>query len=89
MKRKLRTESESPLEKLRLDYTNLNQDEFVVKCGLSRATYRRWITGETTPKFTAEQIINICRICQISFALFFTKLGVDISGIPEKELAYK
>ena len=83
MKRKLRTESASPLEALRLDYTRLNQDEFVVRCGLARATYRRWITGETSPKFTPEQIANICQICNISLKTFMSSFGIDVTGIPD------
>ncbi len=83
MKRKLRTESESPLEALRLEYTRLNQDEFVVRCGLSRATYRRWINKETEPKFTPEQIVNMCSVCNISFKTFFSRLGIDVTGIPD------
>jgi len=83
MGKKLRTESGSPLEALRLDFTNFNQDEFVVKCGLSRATYQRWIRGETIPRLTPKQVAEICRVCKISFQTFFTRLGVDTSGIPD------
>ena len=72
------------LESLRLDYTNLNQDEFIVKCGLSRATYHRWLREKKTPRLTPEQIINICKICQISFNTMFSKLGFDISDVPKK-----
>jgi transcriptional regulator with XRE-family HTH domain len=84
MVKKLRTDSDSPLEALRLDFTTLTQDEFVFKCGLSRATYQRWIRGETIPKLSPEQIVQICRVCQITFEIFFTRLGVDTSGIPKK-----
>ncbi len=72
------------LETLRLDYTNLTQDEFIVKCGLSRTTYQRWVRGKSSPRLTPEQIANVCRICRISFNTFFTKLGISIAEIPEK-----
>ncbi len=72
------------LESLRLDYTDLSQDEFVIKCGLTRATYHRWLRENRLPRLTPEQIISVCRICQISFNTFFTKLGLDVSDIPKK-----
>lgn len=72
------------LESLRLDYTDLTQDEFIVKCGLARATYQRWTRESKSPRLTPEQITNICRICRISFNTFFSKLGLDVSGIPKR-----
>lgn len=72
------------LETLRLDYTDLTQDEFIVRCGLSRTTYQRWVRDKLTPRLTPEQIANVCRICRISFNTFFSKLGLDISDIPKK-----
>ena len=72
------------LEALRLDYTDLNQDEFIVKCGLSRTTYQRWVRDKSSPRLTPEQIVNVCRICKISFNTFFSKLGLNVSGIPKK-----
>lgn len=72
------------LENLRLDYTDLTQDEFILKCGLSRTTYQRWVREKLTPRLTPEQITNVCRICRISFNTFFLKLGIDISDIPKR-----
>jgi transcriptional regulator with XRE-family HTH domain len=83
MKRKLRTESDSPLETLRLDFTDLTQDQFIVRCKMSRATYQRWISGQTMIKPTPEQITEVCRTCNISLKTFFGRLGIDVTGIPD------
>lgn len=72
------------LESIRLDYTDLTQDEFIVLCGLSRATYHRWLRENKPPRLTPEQIYEVCRICRISFNTFFSKLGLDVSILPEK-----
>jgi len=72
------------LETLRLDYTDLTQDEFILECGLSRTTYQRWVRENLTPRLTPEQIANVCRICRISFNTFFSKLGINLSNIPKK-----
>ena len=70
------------LESLRIDYTKLTQDEFIVTCGFKRATYQRWQAGMTPIRLTPEQVIKTCQTCGISFRQFFKTLGVDISGIP-------
>jgi transcriptional regulator with XRE-family HTH domain len=75
------TQPKSVLEALRIDYTDLSQDEFVVKCELSRTTYQRWIRENISPRLTPEQIVAICRVCHISLNTFFQKLGFDISEI--------
>ena len=72
------------LESLRLDYTDLTQDEFIVMCKLSRATYHRWLRENKPPRLTPEQILKVCEICRISFNTFFSKLGLDISSVPKK-----
>lgn len=72
------------MESLRLDYTNLNQDQFAIKCGFARATYHRWIGSDKEPRLTPSQILNICEICQISFSEFFESFDLDISQIPKK-----
>jgi transcriptional regulator with XRE-family HTH domain len=82
-KRKVSKE-ESTLEGLRIDYTDLNQYEFVAKCGLSLATYQRWIYGKKEPRLTPTQIINVCRVCNISMNQFFKAFDIDLSGIPKK-----
>ena len=75
---------ESALESLRLNYTDLNQDEFVVKCGFTRATYQRWIGSNKEPRLTPTQIAQVCRICQIPMSKFFQTFNLDISDIPKK-----
>ena len=77
------TKVDFPLEALRLDFTELNQDAFIVSCGIPRATYRRWMSGQTPVKPTLEQIISICRLCKVSLKQLFEHLGMDVSGIPD------
>ncbi len=48
-------ESESPIETLRIERTNLSQAEFAVQCGIPLRTYQRWIAGETEAKLTPLQ----------------------------------
>lgn len=71
------------MEKLRLDFTELTQDQFIVRCGIPRATYQRWVSGQTMIKPTPEQITEICKLCNISYKTFFSRLGIDIKGIPD------
>jgi transcriptional regulator with XRE-family HTH domain len=84
--RKRKQESDSPLEVLRIELTELSQDEFVVQCGISRTTYQRWVR-EKVPldeiKLSPEQIVKMCRVCHISPKTFFGRLGVDLAGIPD------
>lgn len=54
-------ESDSPVEALRIERTNLNQDEFAGRCGIPRATYARWISGTTEARLTLPQIKAMCR----------------------------
>ena len=83
--RKRKQESDSPLEVLRIELTELSQDEFVVQCGISRTTYQRWVR-EKIPldeiKLSPEQIVKMCRVCHISPKTFFERLGVDLAGVP-------
>jgi transcriptional regulator with XRE-family HTH domain len=72
------------LEILRIDYTDLNQDEFAVKCGFARATYARWISTKKEPRLTPTQIITVCRVCNISLNQFFKAFNIDLSGISKK-----
>lgn len=58
--KKLKQESDSPLETLRIDRTELNQDQFAMKCGIPRATYQRWITGKTEARLTLSQVKKLC-----------------------------
>lgn len=84
--RKRKQESDSPLEVLRIELTELFQDEFVVQCGISRTTCQRWVR-EKIPldeiKLSPEQIVRMCRVCHISPRTFFARLGVDLAGIPD------
>lgn len=48
-------ESQSPVEALRIQRTELSQTEFAVKCGIPLRTYQRWITGQTEAKLTPLQ----------------------------------
>lgn len=59
--KRTKEESDSPLETLRIERTSLNQDEFAYRCGIPRATYRRWITGSTEAKLTISQFKKLCR----------------------------
>lgn len=59
--RKLKQESDSPLEALRIERTNLNQDEFAMRCGIPRATYQRWVSGKTEARVTLGQLKKICQ----------------------------
>lgn len=84
--RKRKQESNSPLEVLRIELTDLSQDEFVVQCGISRTTYQRWVR-EKVPldevKLSPEQIVKMCRLCRISPKTFLERLGVDLAGVPD------
>ncbi|MEO0375291.1 MAG: helix-turn-helix transcriptional regulator, partial [Cyanobacteria bacterium P01_A01_bin.17] len=48
-------ESQSPIEALRIQRTELSQTEFAVKCGIPLRTYQRWISGQTEAKLTTLQ----------------------------------
>jgi len=54
-------ESESVLETLRINRTNLTQDELASRCQIPRATYQRWITGKTIARPTLVQLKLLCR----------------------------
>ena len=71
------------MEVLRIELTDLTQDEFIVRCGFSRATYQRWVRGATPIKPTPEQILAVCRLCEISPKTLFQRLGFDTTGVPD------
>lgn len=54
-------ESDSPLEALRIERTNLSQVEFAVKCGIPLRTYQRWVSGETESRPSLIQLKAMCR----------------------------
>lgn len=81
-----RQDSDFPLETLRIEFTELTQDEFIIQCGFARATYQRWVRGVSPIKPTPEQLAAVCRICKISLKTLFERLGVDLSGIPDSSI---
>lgn len=58
--RKQKQESDSPLEKLRIERTQLTQDELAMRCGIPRATYQRWISGQTEARPSIPQLKRLC-----------------------------
>ena len=57
--------SNSVLEVLRIERTNLNQKQFAEACSIPLKTYQRWILGKTEARPTLIQLKNVCRILQI------------------------
>ncbi len=57
--------SDSPLEALRIERTNLNQDELALLCGIPRSTYQRWIAGKTEAKLSIPQLKKLCQLLGI------------------------
>lgn len=51
----------SPIEALRLERTQLTQDELAIRCGIPRSTYQRWIAGKTEAKLSLPQLKALCR----------------------------
>ncbi|HCV30424.1 MAG TPA: XRE family transcriptional regulator [Microcoleaceae bacterium UBA9251] len=64
-RKRRKQESDSALERLRLTKTELSQDELAFKCGIPRATYQRWISGQTEAKLTLNQLKALCRELKI------------------------
>lgn len=58
---KRKQESDSILETLRIERTQLSQDELASKCGIPRATYMRWISGRTEARPTLPQLKKLCK----------------------------
>ncbi|AOY84629.2 MULTISPECIES: helix-turn-helix transcriptional regulator [Moorena] len=66
--------SDSPLEALRIERTNLSQDELAIYCGIPRATYQRWVSGRTEARPTLRQLKLLCQ-----------RLGIEhIDQLPEE-----
>lgn len=63
--KKLKQESDSLLDALRIERTTLTQDEFAYRCGIPRTTYLRWISGRTEARPTLPQLKKICRELKI------------------------
>ncbi|QKD81545.1 helix-turn-helix transcriptional regulator [Thermoleptolyngbya sichuanensis A183] len=58
-------DSDSPIEKLRIQRTNLSQAEFAVHCGIPLRTYQRWISGETEAKLTPQQWKTLMQVLNV------------------------
>ena len=58
-------ESESLIETLRIERTNLSQTEFAVQCGIPLRTYQRLIAGATEAKLTPLQWKAMMQLLQI------------------------
>ena len=69
---KLKEESDSPLDSLRIARTTLTQQEFAIHCGIPTTTYYRWITGRTEAKMSILQIKKMCRL-----------LGMKLEELPD------
>jgi predicted transcriptional regulator len=63
--KKLKQESDSALDALRIEKTTLTQHEFAMHCGIPPATYYRWITGKTEAKLTIPQMKKLCSLLSI------------------------
>lgn len=82
MSRKIRRqENNSPLETMRLEWTELNQDQFAVAVGIPRATYQRMVSGKTPLRLRPEEIVRVCEVCRINLNIFFEKMGADITHL--------
>ena len=53
------------METLRIERTELTQDELAMRCGIPRATYQRWIAGKTEPRLTLNQLKKLCQALKI------------------------
>jgi DNA-binding transcriptional regulator YiaG len=63
--RKKVEESDSMLERLRVDRTDLNQREFAEACSVPYRTYQDWISGTTKARPEPKQTKAICKILRI------------------------
>ncbi|MGD1952261.1 MAG: helix-turn-helix domain-containing protein [Leptolyngbyaceae cyanobacterium] len=46
---------------MRLEHTQLIQDELAIRCGIPRSTYQRWISGKTEAKLSLKQLKALCQ----------------------------
>jgi len=82
MSRKIRRqENDSPLETMRLEWTELNQDQFAVAVGIPRATYQRMVSGKTPLRLRPQEIVRVCEVCRINLNIFFERMGSDITHL--------
>jgi hypothetical protein len=66
---------------MRLEWTELNQDQFAVAVGIPRATYQRMVSGKTPLRLRPEEIVKVCEICGINLNIFFERMGTDITHL--------
>jgi len=57
--------SDSVIEALRIERTNLNQQEFAKACLIPLKTYQRWVLGKTEARPSMVQLKRLCEILQI------------------------
>jgi transcriptional regulator with XRE-family HTH domain len=63
--KKIKQESDSPLDALRIERTTLTQEEFAMRCGIPRTTYLRWISGRSEGRPTMRQLKSMCKELRI------------------------
>lgn len=54
------------IERLRIERTDMNLEEFACACGIPPRTYYRWISGQTEARPTPRQTKAICKVLRIS-----------------------
>lgn len=69
------------METMRLEWTELNQDQFAIAVGIPRATYQRMVSGKTPLRLRPEEIVRVCEVCRINLNIFFEKMGSDITHL--------
>lgn len=62
--RKLK-KSESVIEALRIERTNLNQEDFAKACNIPLKTYQRWVLGKTEGRPNLVQLKSLCKQLKI------------------------
>jgi len=59
-------DSESPIEILRIQRTQLSQDDFAIHCGIFPRTYQRWIAGKTEAKLSPRQWKALMKVLNLT-----------------------
>lgn len=57
--------SESVIEALRIERTDLNQKEFAEACSIPLKTYQRWVLGKTEARPNLTQLKELCALLKI------------------------
>ena len=58
-------QSESVIEALRIQRTNLNQKQFAQACNIPLKTYQRWVLGKTEARPNLVQLKSLCKHLKI------------------------